>query len=102
MPVTRLYDATPQRLNAFHAVCIGLYLTGDSITVDCFGANRLADAQRAVRRLRREGQPVFLRWVNVGAWCRDLWVQDLARPRGRHPEKFYGALESPNVQEYAA
>lgn len=79
-------------LNLHKAVCIGVFVGADSLAREAFGANRVADARRLVRRLRAQGQNAVARWVNVGPWCAELWTQDLMRPLGMQPERFHGAL----------
>jgi hypothetical protein len=68
-------------------VCLGLYVGEDDCTSEVFGASQL---QAAVRRARHvQGK---LLWINTGAWCQDLWVQDLARPFGMTATRFYGRI----------
>jgi hypothetical protein len=68
-------------------VCLGLYLGQDDVTSEVFGASQLKAAVRRARHLQG-----MLLWLNTGAWCPDLWVQDLARPFGMSARRFYGAI----------
>lgn len=76
-------------LNPWQSVCIGLYLGGQALSHATYGANRGVDALRHLARLRAQGLVAHAAWTNIGAWNRDLWVQDLARPFGVQPEVFY-------------
>lgn len=82
-------------------VCIGMF-RGDVLTHRVYGANDRGTAMREASRMRAQGLGVRLTWLNCGEWVYGLWVQDLARPLTRHPDKFYGALESPSVYKKAA
>lgn len=68
-------------------VCLGLYLGQDDVTSEVFGASQLKAAVRRARHLQGK-----LLWLNTGAWCQDLWVQDLARPFGTSAQRFYGRI----------
>ena len=89
----RFADQEPDTLNLKQAVCIGVFV-GDGFTTAAYGANQVDDATRHAGRLRKQGQGARLVWLNTGAWCADLWVRDLARPLGTHPDRFYGPLPS--------
>lgn len=68
-------------------VCLGLYMGEDDVTSEVFGASQLRAAVRRARHLQGK-----LLWLNTGAWCQDLWVQDLARPLGTPAHRFYGRI----------
>lgn len=78
-------------VNPHLAVCVGLFIGGD-LTHEVYGANRMQDAVRHARRLRATGVGARLVWLNTDAWNRDLWVQDLTRPVGTPPGRFYGPI----------
>lgn len=73
-------------------VCIGLFRGGE-IAHSTYGANQRTFAMRDAKRMRAQGVGVQLVWLNVGPWCADLWVQDLARPLEITPADWYGALD---------
>lgn len=79
-------------LNPWLAVAVAVFSGNQDVSHAVYGANRWRDAVRHMTRLRKQGLVASVRWVNVGPWCRELWVQDLARPLGRQPAGFYGAL----------
>lgn len=80
-------------VSAWKAVCVGVFLDGEALTHEVYGANRYRDARAQVERIRRKGGDACARWLNVGPWCAELWVADLSRPYGVQPELFYGPLE---------
>lgn len=89
--VRRRLSADDSPLNAHAPVCVGLF-RGGALTHAVYGASQLRDAVVAARRMRANGVGATLRWLNTDAWCRDLWVQDLARPLGTPPARFYGTI----------
>lgn len=89
--VRRRIAAPTSAVNPDLPVCLGLFIGGD-LTHDVYGATRMDEAVRHARRLRSNGVGAYLEWLNTDAWCRDLWVQDLKRPLGVPPSRFYGAI----------
>jgi SLT domain-containing protein len=89
------------RLDPGLPVCVGLFLGDHNLTHATYGANRACDAMRHAARIRATGVVVSARWVNIGAWNRELWVCDLSRPLGMHPEEHYGVRLS-DVRSKAA
>lgn len=89
--IRRRFAAPREPLNPFQAVCIGLFI-GGTLSHEAYGANEISQAVRHARRLRRNGVGGRLRWLNCGAWARDMWIRDLSRPLGTQPDAFYGSF----------
>lgn len=77
------------------ACAIGVFVDGNHLTRYAFGANERARAFACARSFLRKGHEVRLVWLNVGAWCPDLWVKDAGRRNGQHPDDAYGRLDLP-------
>lgn len=92
------YAQTTYTVNPKREVAVAIFVGDTDVSHELYAAARWRDALARYARLKRTGYDVTIRWVNIGPWCGRLWLYDMMRPRGMHPDQFYGRLVVEGVE----